>query len=621
MPREGATGEIEVQLVPARVLAQAHRWLRLAVVRGVVALAESLKIGFSALDISANAQLPTRTRRSRQAARGRGTVVVALALRDRPVLRRCRSGSRACSRTQLGNSRRCSCSSRRRSGSRSSSATCAASRACATCAGCSSTTAPSTRRSPATRPAMPLTPENAQRYSRLHPRCGTSFLLIVMIVAIFVFAPLGTPAWYWLFPSRDPRDPARRRHRLRDHQVGRAQPRTSAGRARSCGPGLQLQKLTTREPDLAELAVAIAALEAVLAVENPGAAPTPGPGRRSKSPPSHGWPSVHPCVQCERGGAGVACNAPRPGSCSAGRHLLVPGVLVRPCAATFVRWRQADGDFDRIRSAPTTARARRRRRFPPPRRPGFSFDGNATTCPSPGDASPTPRARVTTRRLGQDLDSTGPGAARVLRLRPRTARSSTAIGLRDRDSRRPRVAATSGTRTREARAPTSRSPAALRSPTAPFTTLPSSATSRRGSSLCTSDGVVAAEQHLGPAADGPAPKRRRPARSDHLRRAAARAARRTPIEELTGRRGRRAPVERRRISHQGADWAPGARFWARRSTSRPASGKVFVSVPAGSAFAQPGGARDQGPAVRAPDRGAPAAGRLDPGHPQGLGDA
>ena len=49
---------------------------------------------------------------------------------------------------------------------------------------------------------LPLTPENAQRFSRLHPRCGTSFLLIVMIVAIFVFAPLGKLDWQWLFISR-----------------------------------------------------------------------------------------------------------------------------------------------------------------------------------------------------------------------------------------------------------------------------------------------------------------------------------------------------------------------------------------------------------------------------------
>ena len=49
---------------------------------------------------------------------------------------------------------------------------------------------------------LELTPENAQRFSRLHPRCGTSFLLIVMIVAIFVFAPIGLPAWYWLVLTR-----------------------------------------------------------------------------------------------------------------------------------------------------------------------------------------------------------------------------------------------------------------------------------------------------------------------------------------------------------------------------------------------------------------------------------
>ena len=42
--------------------------------------------------------------------------------------------------------------------------------------------------------------ERASASRRLHPRCGTSFLLIVMIVAIFVFAPIGRPAWYWLFP-------------------------------------------------------------------------------------------------------------------------------------------------------------------------------------------------------------------------------------------------------------------------------------------------------------------------------------------------------------------------------------------------------------------------------------
>ena len=47
-----------------------------------------------------------------------------------------------------------------------------------------------------------LTPENAQRYSLIHPRCGTAFLLWVMVVGVFVYALLGRPAWYWLIVSR-----------------------------------------------------------------------------------------------------------------------------------------------------------------------------------------------------------------------------------------------------------------------------------------------------------------------------------------------------------------------------------------------------------------------------------
>ena len=105
------------------------------------------------------------------------------------------------------------------------------------------------------------TPENAQRFSRLHPRCGTSFLLIVMIVAIFVFAPLGLPAWYLLVASRILGVPLIAGLSFEVIKF--------AGRNRSRGwvqmlmwPGMQLQKLTTREPDLDQLAVAIAAMEA-----------------------------------------------------------------------------------------------------------------------------------------------------------------------------------------------------------------------------------------------------------------------------------------------------------------------------------------------------------------------
>ena len=47
-----------------------------------------------------------------------------------------------------------------------------------------------------------LTPERAALYSRQHPRCGTSFLLLLVVLAVFVFAPLGLPEWYWLVASR-----------------------------------------------------------------------------------------------------------------------------------------------------------------------------------------------------------------------------------------------------------------------------------------------------------------------------------------------------------------------------------------------------------------------------------
>ena len=117
----------------------------------------------------------------------------------------------------------------------------------------------------------PLEPERAQRFSRLHPRCGTSFLLIVMIVAIFVFAPIGLPDWYVLLATRVLGVPLIAGLSFEVIKW--------AGRNRSKGwvqtimwPGMQLQRLTTREPDLDQLAVACAAMEAVLAVEDPRAA-------------------------------------------------------------------------------------------------------------------------------------------------------------------------------------------------------------------------------------------------------------------------------------------------------------------------------------------------------------
>jgi len=116
-----------------------------------------------------------------------------------------------------------------------------------------------------------LTPARAKLYSRLHPRCGTSFLLIVMVLAIFVFAPLGLPAWYWLLASRILGIPLIAGLSYEVIKWAGKNRRKRWVRA-IMWPGLMLQNLTTREPDEEELAVAIASLEAVLARESPEAA-------------------------------------------------------------------------------------------------------------------------------------------------------------------------------------------------------------------------------------------------------------------------------------------------------------------------------------------------------------
>jgi uncharacterized protein YqhQ len=269
-PEEAALGEIEVSTFPLDSAMRRHRLLRLPIVRGVVALGGSLAIGFRALEVSANAQLPAEENEEKQEiSRGMwaGTVVVALAFAIVlfflvPV------GLTSLIKHQLGSSVlfwvvegvvRTSIFlgymlllSRVRDlrrvfeyhGAEHKTISCFEA-------------------------DLPLTPANAQRFSRLHPRCGTSFLLVVMIVAIFVFAPIGLPAWYWLVATRILGVPLIAGISFELIKF--------AGRNRSRGwvravmwPGMKLQLLTTREPDLDQLAVAIASLEAVLALETPG---------------------------------------------------------------------------------------------------------------------------------------------------------------------------------------------------------------------------------------------------------------------------------------------------------------------------------------------------------------
>ncbi len=264
---EGTTepGEIQVESCSIDPWHKRHRVLRLPVVRGVVALGESLKIGVKALGISANAQLP-EDEEPISSGMWVATLIGSLALAIGlffvvPV------GLTSLIKDQLNSSvlfwlvegvlrtviflGYLWLLSRVRDlrrvfeyhGAEHKVISCFEA-------------------------DDELTPERASLYSRLHPRCGTSFLLIVIILAIFVFAPIGLPAWYWLVLSRIIGIPLIAGLSFEVIKW--------AGRNRRkpwvrgvIWPGLQLQRLTTREPDLSQLEVSIAAMRAVLAIEDP----------------------------------------------------------------------------------------------------------------------------------------------------------------------------------------------------------------------------------------------------------------------------------------------------------------------------------------------------------------
>ncbi len=267
-PETGAHGEIAVDVFALESWAKRRRVYRWPIIRGVVALAESMAIGFKALSIAANHMLP-EDEKEISGAVWFGTVVVALVFAVGlfflvPV------GLTSLIKDQLDSSvlfwlvegvirtsiflGYLALLSRLRDlrrvfeyhGAEHKTIACYEA-------------------------GDELVPERATLYSRLHPRCGTSFLLIVMIVAIFVFAPIGLPAWYLLLATRILGVPLIAGISFEVIKF--------AGRNRSRGwvrslmwPGMQLQRLTTREPDREQLAVAIAAMQAVLDREDPRAA-------------------------------------------------------------------------------------------------------------------------------------------------------------------------------------------------------------------------------------------------------------------------------------------------------------------------------------------------------------
>jgi uncharacterized protein YqhQ len=265
-------GQIELSSEPLVPWAKRHRLWRVPVIRGVVALGESLKIGFRALAISANAQMEEDEKGEKEEIGGWVwglTIVLSMALAVGlffvvPV------GLTSLIKDQLGNAflfwlvegvlrtaifiayivvisklpdlRRVF----EYHGAEHKTISCYEAE-------------------------DELVPRRAKLYSRLHPRCGTSFLLIVMVLAIFVFAPIGLPAWYWLLASRILGIPLIAGLSYEVIKWAGKNRRKRWVRA-VMWPGLMLQNLTTREPDEEQLAVAIAALEKVLAEEPQGQA-------------------------------------------------------------------------------------------------------------------------------------------------------------------------------------------------------------------------------------------------------------------------------------------------------------------------------------------------------------
>ena len=107
-----------------------------------------------------------------------------------------------------------------------------------------------------------LCPENAEQFYTLHPRCGTSFLVFVLIISLLLFSFLGWPNLFWRIMSRILLIPV---IASISFELLRWAGRSNGKIVRILSwPGLQLQRLTTAEPDRAQLEVAILSLKAVL---------------------------------------------------------------------------------------------------------------------------------------------------------------------------------------------------------------------------------------------------------------------------------------------------------------------------------------------------------------------
>ena len=113
---------------------------------------------------------------------------------------------------------------------------------------------------------VPLEVEAARGYNTAHVRCGTSFLFVVLIIAIIVFALVGRPSLWLMVLSRILLIPVIAAFGYEVIYFGARHARNGLVRA-VLTPGLLLQALTTREPDDSQLEVALTALRKVVEVE------------------------------------------------------------------------------------------------------------------------------------------------------------------------------------------------------------------------------------------------------------------------------------------------------------------------------------------------------------------
>ena len=130
----------------------------------------------------------------------------------------------------------------------------------------------------------PLEPRSVDRFPKEHVRCGTNFLIIVMVITIFVFTLVGTPGLLWRLASRIVAIPIIAAIAYEALRLGARFPESLVMRV-LMAPGIWLQKITTQQPDDDQIEVAIASFDEVLRREAEVAGASE-PSRGTVGPPA-----------------------------------------------------------------------------------------------------------------------------------------------------------------------------------------------------------------------------------------------------------------------------------------------------------------------------------------------